>query len=35
MEKDILNNGLKNEEDGNDNNSEKTSEAVDKMKDIK
>ena len=35
MEKDILNNGLRNEEDGNDNNSEKTSEAVDKMKDIK
>ena len=35
MEKDILNNGLKNEEDGNDNNREKTSEAVDKMKDIK
>ncbi|WP_455791428.1 ClpP family protease [Clostridium butyricum] len=35
MEKDILNNGLKNEEDGNDNNIEKTSEAVDKMKDIK
>ena len=35
MEKYILNNGLKNEEDGNDNNSEKTSEAVDKMKDIK
>ncbi|MDM8130190.1 ATP-dependent Clp protease proteolytic subunit [Clostridium butyricum] len=35
MEKDILNNVLKNEEDGNDNNSEKTSEAVDKMKDIK
>ncbi|MGG7146338.1 ClpP family protease [Clostridium butyricum] len=35
MEKDILNNGLKNEEDGNDTNSEKTSEAVDKMKDIK
>ncbi|WP_455813910.1 ClpP family protease [Clostridium butyricum] len=35
MEKDILNNGLKDEEDGNDNNIEKTSEAVDKMKDIK
>lgn len=35
MEKDILNNGLRNEEGGNDNNSEKTSEAVDKMKDIK
>lgn len=35
MEKDIFNNSLKNEEDGNDNNSEKTSEAVEKMKDIK
>ncbi len=35
MEKDILNKGLKNEEDGNDNNCERTSEAVDKMKDIK